>query len=441
MRTVASDRLTSEERDSYGQRVVDYFSDRPHRPYDEAETLEDVRDGLHVVRTLIKMGRYDKAVGVYRGDLSRALLVNLEAEAEVLAVFQHLLKEGWGLSPKLGAKDRSYLGSDLGRCLCAAGAYAESVTVVATAMLIDIEAENWAALVVALQGIANALWKQNRPAAVERVVTAAHVIAVVSRGKEGVFTSKLFQLGHYSFIGRWREAEDVWRALDAMGRNWSRASYRPGTAERCYALLRFWRGDLEEQHLSLAENLAVAGKDRGERRTLCALRGEWRLSQGEWALAAESLQEAVRLARAVGKKDDQSETQLALAKLHLGQLPDPRPEAERLAGLRQPSHLALAELWLAIGDREQAKKHALAEYRRASADGEPYVRRYELNKATALLNQLGAAIPSLRHYDPDKDEKFPWESQLAEAIEKLRAETKARESEESDARRLKGGPA
>ena len=85
-------------------------------------------------------------------------------------------------------------------------------------------------------------------------------------------------------------------------------------------------------------------------------------------------------------------------------------------------HRALADLWPAIGDREQATKHALAGYQWAWADGEPYVRRYELNKARALLEMLGAEIPNLPAYDPSKDEKFPCEDDVAAAIEKLRAE-------------------
>ena len=131
------------------------------------------------------------------------------------------------------------------------------------------------------------------------------------------------------------------------------------------------------------------------------------------------------MARAVGQTDAAAETQLALAKFQLGSLADPRHEAEQLAQLKEPAHLALAELWLAIGDREQAKKHALAAYRWAWADGEPFVHRYELNKSRALLEQLGAEIPNLPPYDPAKDEKLPWEDAVVAAIEELRAEKAA----------------
>ena len=154
------------------------------------------------------------------------------------------------------------------------------------------------------------------------------------------------------------------------------------------------------------------------------------MQKGRYAAAAESLHEAVRMAREVGQSDADSETQLALAKFHLGQLSDPRHEAEQLASARQPAHRPLGELWLAIGDREQAEKHALAAYQWAWADGEPYVHRYALNKTRALLEQLGAKIPDLPPYDPTKDEKLPWEDEVAAAIEKLRAEKEAEKAAE-----------
>ena len=62
VRGIVAGGLRPEERTAYGQRVVDHFSERPHSPY-EAETLDDLRDGLHIVRTLLKMGRY--LAGVY----------------------------------------------------------------------------------------------------------------------------------------------------------------------------------------------------------------------------------------------------------------------------------------------------------------------------------------------------------------------------------------
>lgn len=86
----------------------------------------------------------------------------------------------------------------------------------------------------------------------------------------------------------------------------------------------------------------------------------------------------------------------------------------------------LAQLWLALGDPAQAKHHALAAYKWARADGEPYVRRYELTKTTELLQKMNVPVPKLPRYDPAKAEKLPWEDEVRAAIEKLRAKKKAK---------------
>lgn len=55
VRDVAAGSMNSEDKESYGLRVMDYFSSQPHSPYHEARTMEDVVNGLHVVRTLLKL--------------------------------------------------------------------------------------------------------------------------------------------------------------------------------------------------------------------------------------------------------------------------------------------------------------------------------------------------------------------------------------------------
>lgn len=187
---------------------------------------------------------------------------------------------------------------------------------------------------------------------------------------------------------------------------------------------------MPEAQLSTAERLAAESKNRPSIRSLHRLRGNWRLEQGEWTLAAASFAEAVRMVRKSSLTDAESETGLALAKHHLGHLAEPQGEAERLALLREPAYRLLAQLWLALGDPAQAKPHALAAYTWAWADGEHYVNRYELTKTTELLQQMDVPIPNLPPYDAAKDEKFPWEEDVRAAIEKLRAEKEAEKETE-----------
>ena len=126
------------------------------------------------------------------------------------------------------------------------------------------------------------------------------------------------------------------------------------------------------------------------------------------------------MSRAVGIIEAEFETALALAKHHLGRLEDPRAGAERLSQLPHPARYYLAQLWSALGDATQARDHAVVAYKEAWADGEPYVLRYDLTKATEMLQQLNTPLPSLPPYNSMKHAPFPWEAKIRAAIEKLR---------------------
>ncbi|MBV9759398.1 MAG: DUF4062 domain-containing protein [Acidobacteriaceae bacterium] len=427
VRAIAAGGLKPEQTESYGQRVVDYFSEQAHRPYDEAETLDDVRNGLHVVRTLLRMGDLDHAFDAYRGQLAQALYLNLEADAETLSILRPFFPRGWAIAPKdLKRSAGAYLLNEAAGALQNSGLLEQASAAYSAALLGYLAGTppSWIGTRTILSNMGRSLFGENRLAEQDRCLRFGIDVATLTGDSESIFCTRLDRFHQLAMFGEWEEAQATWDLLDSMGRAWSRAAYRAGEAEYYFALYRFWQGALEDEHLVRAEQLSKEVKNRIAVRGLHGLRGEWRLSRREWALAAESLHEAVSMAHAVGQTDPRAQTELALARFHLEKLANPRHEAEQLANGRFVANLELAELWLAIGDRERARKHALAAYRWSWADGEPYVFRYNLNKARALLEQLGAEIPDLQPYDPAKATKFPWEDQLIAALEKLRAEKK-----------------
>jgi hypothetical protein len=423
VRGIAFGQLRPAEKNAYGQRVVDHFSSGARRPYQDVKTLDDVRDALRIVRTLLKMGRFQQASDAYRGNLSRALLFNLEEYMEALSLLRSFFPQGWAILPRAVDEDMaSYLTNSAGNALRACGEFKESLSAYGASLTCELHRANWSEVSVRMSNISNLLLVLNRLAQEERCLLSNLTIATLSGDNETIFIARKFRFRQLARIGQWTEAQALWDIIDAMGRDWNRNVYRPGDAEQHYAHFRFWQGDLSERHLTNAERLASDGMNRPVRRILNGLRGQWHLERDEWALAAESLRETVSMARAVGNTSAQAETQLAFAKFQLGQLANPRGEAERLAKAKRPAQRALAELWLAIGDLEKATKHALAAYKWAWADGEPYVHRYELTKARAVLEKLGVEMPNLTRYDPAKDERLSWEDDVAAAIETLRAE-------------------
>jgi hypothetical protein len=421
IRGITAGGLGQEEKERYGQQVVDHFSEQTHIPYEQAETLDDVSDGLHVFRTLIRMGRYENAYYVYEDGLAQALQYNLEANAEVLSLLRPFFPQGWDNLRHLTGYERGFVASCAAEALLSGGQPEQALMACGEHVRVFLQSKDWRNLRDALYTASVILSDLNRIAAEERCSLAEFNLASFIADDACMFLARFHRFTQLAETGRWTEAETLWHVLDPMDRPPYRGYFRSGDAEYWYARFRFWQDGLKEEYLVHAEQLAKKDKSRAVIRSLLGLRGQWRLDSGQWALAAESLHEAVHMARAVGTTDMEAETQLALAKLRLGQLPDPRCEAKQLAGARRPFHRGLADLWLAIGDHEEAKKHAGSAYKWAWADGEPHVHRYELNKARALLEKLEIEVPKLPSYDLAKYEKLPWEDSVADAIENLRA--------------------
>ena len=97
----------------------------------------------------------------------------------------------------------------------------------------------------------------------------------------------------------------------------------------------------------------------------CVENGYWSKASGR-SPPTVSVRLCVWLAK-LDRPHTEAETWLALAKLHLHQLTDARHEAEQFSKAGVVAHRALAELWLAIGDTDEAKKHAVAAYKSAWA--------------------------------------------------------------------------
>lgn len=427
VRSVVTRNLAVEEKTSAGERILDHFTSLPHNPYQQARSLADIAGGLHIVRTLLKLGRRQQAAAAYRGDLSSALLFNLEGFEEALSLLRPLFPYDWSIAPE-GVEEvlAAHLSNNAAIALDHTGQLETALACYASALRSDLSLQAWISLPTTLRNISLTLEHQNRPAAEARVLSLALEVAELLERDEDVFLCRLWMFDNQSRHGQWAAAGETWAALDVMGRNWSRARYRAGDAEYLFARSQFRQRRLQEIHLASAERLAMSDHSRRTIRNLHRLRGEWQLERAEWAPAIASLRRALEMAHESRLPDVDAETALVLAKHHLDPRSVTRADAERLARSSEPSHYHLAPLWLALGDVEQAKIHALAAYERAWADGEPYVLRYELTRITELLNELKVSIPKLAPYDPGKDEPFAWEADVRAAIEKIRTEIKTK---------------
>ena len=432
VRGVAAGDMQSGDKQRYGQRVVDHFSSQLHKPDGQAKSMEDVANGLHLVRTFLKLGNVEFAAIAFRDHLCDVLHVNLEAHVEILSLLRPFFSAGWGEVPLgLSSPAAGWIKTFAALTLRSCGEFEAALAAYSSALRVGLATNDWTNSDLRLLAISRCLTGSGFVVKALRAANLALEFSMVLDDTQTTFLSRLKLFTDQAQLGYWSDAEATWQLLNPMGRSWTRNVYRQGEAEYGFALWQYWQGTLREVHLVDAASLAQQDNNRKTTRYIHRLRGSWRLEQCDYTRAADNLREAVRMARECGLTDSESETGLAMAKHHLGQLTGEefRSEAQRLAQLRQPAHRYLAQLWLAIGDEEQAKHHALAAYRWAWADGEPYVHRCELTKTTELLEQMCVPVPVLPPYDPAKDVPFPWEADVQDAIEKLKAEKATKQGE------------
>ena len=424
VRGVVAGSLVQEERELFGQTVVDHFSSRDERTlYESAQTLEDVSHGLQLVRALLQMGRFDQAAQAFVGDLSQSLRFNLEAFAEVQSLLRPFFPQGFS-SPISSEVSSVLIAAQLwnavGGAFFGTGYFEEAIDALGRGVRLNLAARDWSGLHAKVYNVARCLIEQNRLATAGRItdltVRLSERTIVDHPGRR--FGSLLLRFRLLLVIGAWTDAEKVWTSLEPLDRPHSRAIYRPGDAEGLRAELDYRAGMVTADTLLHAEKVAGNGNNRKVVRLIRRLHGIWLLDQARWEEASERLQQVVGMAHETGQMDSEAEAWLALAKHHLGRLTEPTQEAERLSAVMRPPHLALARLWEALGEAARAERQAVAAYRWACADGEPYLRRFELERAAALLTRIGVAIPEFPPYDPSHDVKLAWEEDVNLAIER-----------------------
>ena len=159
-----------------------------HVPYDQAGTIEDLRNGLYVVRAFLQMGRYSEATKAYIGELSRALSVNLEADVECLAILRQFFTKGWiSVKPGLKEIEITHVTYHAAYALDSLSETTDAITLYNTALRFYLQQRDWRSVAVILFHIANLLNRVNRFARRERCILRALDIAVLENSSAHVF--------------------------------------------------------------------------------------------------------------------------------------------------------------------------------------------------------------------------------------------------------------
>jgi len=185
-------------------------------------------------------------------------------------------------------------------------------------------------------------------------------------------------------------------------------------------VLRYHDGSLTEPDLrdiiAKAHNLGTQFHERG----LWRLLGEFYHLKRDFAQAVDASGYAIEMARNAGLIDPIAEAQRGLSLLSLGQCAAAETAAtaaERHIGANPEAEPRLSELWLALGQRDKARDHALHGYKWAWADGPPYCHHLALEHCRAVLRALGEPEPVIPPYDSAKIEPLPYEADINRLLE------------------------
>jgi tetratricopeptide (TPR) repeat protein len=413
VRGYAVGHLDPEARASTGQRVADHFTARTAPNYDEVTCLTEMADRIQVVRALNLAGKVSEAWNVVAGGIHRALF-RLECHHETLALMRPLFPNGLADSP-VGVQDHGLVSSIVAGALRAIGRRAEeeaqklfSICDGATHGLSD-------SLAIRVRNHSITLLAKNELFRRRRSLSLSRAIAATAGNDSRRLWCDLSLISDHVDQARLTEARLLWTNVISHSA-WQR---REGQLEAHGLPIEAWlhhrEGTLTEARLNAAINRTRTLGRRARERDMLRLLGIWHQAGGRHNLAVAAFEDAIQMARDVGLSDPGAEAERGLSLARLGRTAE--AEAAALSAERGTSGGALAELWLALGQPDKARDHALSGYKWAWADGPPYYHHWDLERCRAVLRELGEPEPVLPPYDPAKIEPLPYEADINRLLE------------------------
>lgn len=382
--------------------------------WEQVETLADLAPAIERYHTLVGLGRYDDAYGLFGARLNQATLFRLAAYRERIAWLEQLFPDGPAGLPEQGS-----LLNALAQSYELSGQPGRSAPLFRKANEISERLGDAPTQQILLSNLGNSLsdigaWRE--------AVGALRRALVLNRGlgdriQEAI---TMYILG-YVLCAMGDHA--VGRLALSMGRRlFIEQGERQfeGVVAAYLAQRSLWLGEFVQAGVWAERAWELARHQRNERDFIRAalLQGEAALGAHDFSRADERLHHALIRARAVNLVELELPAMIAIAKLEL-QRGHPAEAKARLEEVWEaaergpyPLHQAdaynvLAAIALAEGDKPAAISAATKAYKAAWCDGPPYAYHWGLEQAKAHLAAHGAPEPPMPPFDESKFEPLP----------------------------------
>ncbi|MGH9852671.1 MAG: hypothetical protein ACREBD_22780, partial [Blastocatellia bacterium] len=382
--------------------------------------LEDLTPAIELYNTLIGLGRYDKAGGIFYERLGRATLHRLSAIRQQVELLEFLFPDGLDQLPRLSRPDLQAVTLNmLALGYQYSGQPGRAAPLFRRYNTISLERKNNDELCFALCNLSDALRLAGAPCEAEAAARSALVItrALENRFKEAVslqvLGSRLAARGmaHESASALLRSSQMFVAQFNDQAE---------GHVNSYLAQQALWFGEFADARSFANRAWELAHVLNMEQDFIRAARvqGAAALGLGDFAVADERLHHALTRARQVNLAEEELPALVALAELRRREgkpgeahelLDDVWDGAER--GPYPLFHADAFNVLTAIerdaGNRDAAVAAATQAYRLAWCDGPPFAYHWGLEAARKHLRELGAPEPEMPPFDPSKYEPMP----------------------------------
>ncbi|HZZ82885.1 MAG TPA: hypothetical protein VFE62_30575, partial [Gemmataceae bacterium] len=427
VRGYASDFLEDADRKQTFLAARDHFAGLPPDDLGKATELSHVAHSLEIFRCFTGAGLLDDAAQFYCGNLAQTMRDHVCGFPMIVEMLTALFDGSKDSLPCLSsASNQAYILNDMAIAVAELGREDQALLLFAKSLRIDLERKSWPEVATGLRNLSVSSLYLNHRAERAATIALALELAMIAGDDDGVSVAIVFSADDAINEGRFAEGK---RLLDDFSARPlpNVAVYRPGRAEYLFCASQFFQGVFSDADWHKGHDTALRHRNIKSQHQFLSLRCEWLLAQDQPGPALDAIDEALKIVNRIGTPKPGYHDLRAWALAKLGRNADARAE---LANGEQRRYAA--EAWLVLDDREQARACVLSGYRRAWADGPPYIHWYELERCKAILRELGEPEPQLPAFDPAKVRPIPYEAEIRAAIAKLKEEKEAKSRDSND---------
>ncbi len=394
----------------------------------------DMQNLIAMYNALIGANKYDEAAKLFLNRIADSLIFDeLALYHRAYELLLPFFSDGLSNMPRITSeKLQGYILSQMATVLYYLEHHEDAIVIETNHIANKLALKDIVNLKIGLNNYGHSLMNVNQLDKSLRVQNIALELAKELNNDMTIEEKNVIAFSYYSLIeinyilGKWEEGNDAYSKFIEYS---IRDSFQI-TAKLNYIKtlihLNVDASDIKKQ-LNDCENDNIELLDKFNQRLIARLRGDIARREKNYDSAIQYYSQAIHIGNEQGIRYTSAWDGLA----QIYQIIGNRQEALRIVndGVDSHGHTA-AVVHTKSGNFEEAKEAALEFYRWAWAQGEPYVRRWELDEARKILTELGVDEPQLPVWDESMYEPFAHEAEIRALLERLKAE-KADEEDES----------